>query len=430
MAKQSSNPKIVTKKHIARLERERQQVRLIRTIAIVGIAIVVLLLTYGYLKLNVLVLQEPVAEVNGVKIKTGEWQERVRLERVNLYNQLNRYQFFQQTFGMDTSQEQQDIYTQLGSTDTIGQRVLDQMINEVLIRQEAEKRGITASAEEVENLLREAYNFYPDGTPTPTITPTEFAMPTLSSQQLTVYPPTSTPTIEPTATLEPTSTPDTSVTATATATTAPSTPTPVPQPATATSTPYTLDGYKEQYKKTITEFKSYGISEKTLRSVYEVEILRNKLMDEMAKDLSHTDTQVLLRHILVPNEVAAATIEDHLKKGEDFATLAARFSKDTGSAANGGVYDWAPASNYVEEFKNAALTQEIGVIGPPVKTTYGYHIIQVIGREELPITDDQFEQKKQTTFNDWVTKAHDEAAILTFDIWRDRVPTEPVLTQQ
>ena len=113
--------------------------------------------------------------------------------------------------------------------------------------------------------------------------------------------------------------------------------------------------------------------------------------------------------------------------GFDFSDQAREFSTDTVSAVNGGYYDWAPATNYVEEFKQAVLTQPIGEIGKPVKTEYGYHIIQVIGREELPITDSQFEQKKQTVFNDWLTAARESAETTTYDIWMERVPTEPVL---
>jgi hypothetical protein len=88
MAKQSPNPKLVTKKHIARVERERRQINLIRGIAIGGIVLVVGLLLYGYLQANVIFKRAPVAEVEGTRILTGEWQERVRLERVSLYNQL------------------------------------------------------------------------------------------------------------------------------------------------------------------------------------------------------------------------------------------------------------------------------------------------------------------------------------------------------
>lgn len=429
MAKQSPNPKVVTKKHLARLEREQRQIRLIRAISIAGIIIVVGLLVYGYLKINVLSLREPVAEVNGVKITTEQWQERVRLERVNLYNQLTRYQFFQQSFGMDTTQQQQDITNQLNSTETIGQRVIDQMVDEILVRQEAEKRGIKVSSEEVNKLLQEAYAFYPNGSPTPTITPTEVKYPTMSAQELTIYPSTSTPTLAPTETLAPSSTPDTSVTPTATGTAAPATPTAVPELPTESPTPYTLEGYQKRYQETLTQFKGYGISEKTLHDVYEVELLRQKLQKDIAKDLPHTETQVWARHILVDTEVSAKQVEELLKAGEPFDKVARDLSKDTGSAAKGGDLGWAPASNYVPEFADAVLKQEIGVVGQPVKTQYGYHIIQVLARQELPLTNDQFEQKSQKAYDDWLAATRTAAKITVHDVWKTRVPTEPVLTQ-
>lgn len=430
MAKQSSNPRVVTKKHQARLERERRQIRLIRAIAIAGVVIVVGLLVYGYLKLNILSLHEPVAVVNGVKITTQQWQERVRLERINLYNQLNRYQFFQQSFGMDTTQQQQEILTQLNSTETIGQRVLDQMVDDILVRQEAKKRGITASKEEVDSLLQEAYNFYPNGSPTPTITPTEVKYPTMSAQQLTVYPSTATATKAPTETVVPSSTPDVAVTPTATFTAAPPSPTAVPELPTESPTPYTIEGFQKQYNDTLTEFKGYGISEKTLREVYEMQILRTKLQENIAKDLPHTEVQVWARHILVDTEVAAIQVEELLKTGEPFEKVAQDLSKDSGSAVKGGDLGWAPASNYVPEFKDAVLKQEIGVVGPPVKTQYGFHIIQVIDRQELALTNDQFEQKTQTAYNDWLTSTRDAADKKIYDVWKERVPTEPVLGQQ
>lgn len=430
MAKQSSNPKVITKKHMARLERERRQIRLIRGIAIGGVVVVLGLLLYGYLQLNVLQQREAVAEVNGVKISTGNWQERVRLERVSLYNQLSQYQFFQQSFGMDTTQQQQEILASLNSTEAMGDRVLNMMIDEVLIRQEAEKRGIKIDSAEVDKFIQEAYEFFPDGTPSPTVTPTEFAYPTLSSKQLKIYPATSTPTEAPTATAEPTFTPDPSVTATATATIAPPTPTPVPALPTVSPTPYTLEGFNERFKQTLDQFKEYGISEKTLRTVYEIEILRKKLQEDVTKDVPQTETQVLARHILVDSEEETKTVQLLLNQGEDFAEVARKYSKDTGSGQNGGDLGWAPASNYVPEFAEAVKTQEIGVIGEPVKTQFGYHIIQVIAREELPLTGSQLDQKKQTVFDEWLTSAREAAKTTIYDIWKERVPTEPVLQQQ
>jgi parvulin-like peptidyl-prolyl isomerase len=317
--------------------------------------------------------------------------------------------------------------TELNTPDVIGQRVLDQMVDEVLIRQEAEKRGITASTEEVQTLLQESYNFFPNGSPTPTITPTEVLFPTMSSQQMTIYPATATATEAATGTPEPNTTPE-DTTPTATFTAGPPTPTFVPEAATATTTPYTLEGFQQQYNETLTEFKDYGISEQTLREVYEVQILRQKLQEDLAKDLPRTDVQVWARHILVDTAELAKQVQTMLLAGEDFAKVAQDFSKDTGSAANGGDLGWQPASNFVPEFSEAVKTQEIGAIGEPVQTQYGYHVIQVIAREELPLTDAQFETKAQTALTDWLTAAREAADKTINEIWRERVPTEPVLS--
>jgi parvulin-like peptidyl-prolyl isomerase len=428
MAKQNT-PKVITKKHMARLERERRQINLIRSIALAGIVIVVGLLAYGYLRLNVFALREPVAKVNGVTITTGEWQERVKFQRAQMIQVYGQYSMYQQ-FGMDVTQQLQQIQGTLDSPELLGQQVLDQMTDEILIRQEAEKRGISVSKEELDNYFKESFGFFPDGTPTPTITPTEFVFPTLSSEQLTIYPPTSTPTESPTSTVTPTATLDPSATPPPTATKTLPTPSPVPQAATATSTPYTLEGYQTNYQDMLKSFGTYNVSEKTVRSVYEVDLLRKKLVDDIAKDTPHTEEQVLARHILVETEEEAKAAYDRLKKGEDFATVAQEVSKDTGSAANGGELGWQPRSFFVKEFSDAAFSQKIGEIGQPVKTDFGYHIIQVIAREELPLTSTQYDQKKETAFNDWLTAEKEKAKIETFDVWKERVPTEPALQAQ
>ena len=79
-------PKIQSKKHIARLERERRQTKLIQYIAIGVVAAVILVLGYGYLDLTVLQKYQPVAEVNGEKITTKEFQARVTIQRNQLLN--------------------------------------------------------------------------------------------------------------------------------------------------------------------------------------------------------------------------------------------------------------------------------------------------------------------------------------------------------
>lgn len=426
MSNQENKPKTLTKKHIARLERERRQVAIVRTVAVVMIGVVIALLGYGYLDANVLQKQKPVAEVNGEKITIARFQERVQLQRVNMVNMYQQYQFYQQNFGMDMSQQIQELDFYLNSPETIGQLVIDQMIGEVLIRQEAEKRGITVTDADVENAIQAAYRFFPDGTPTPTITPTAFEYPTLSAEQLTLYPHTPTPTIAPTFTPAPTSTPDPSATATPTepASGRP-TPTFVPEAATPTTTPYTLDGFKSEYQSTVDQLKSYGISEPVLRDVYRNNLLRQKLEELITADTPAVEEQVWARHILVATPAEAKAVVELLQNGSDFAELARKFSTDTGSGAQGGDLGWFGKGMMVPEFETAAFTQPIGEIGEPVQTQFGYHIIQVLARQELPVSASQLEQNKQTAFSDWLTKAKEEAQITNYDTWVSQIPPMP-----
>ena len=80
----ASDEKIVTKKHMARLEKEKRQRKflLIGIIAVVAIAIIVIV--YGVLSKTVLLEGKTVAKVNDEKITVSEFQDRVRYERYSL----------------------------------------------------------------------------------------------------------------------------------------------------------------------------------------------------------------------------------------------------------------------------------------------------------------------------------------------------------
>jgi len=425
--KKTINP---SKKHIARLEHDRIQVARVRMVAIVMFVVIALLLGYGYLDTNYLQVRKPVAEVNGEKITILQWQERMQLQRVNLTNLYQRYTYAQQSFGMDFSQQLQELDYYLQNPEALGQIVLDQMVDEVLIKQEAEDRGITVSDVELEQYIQEKlFNFYPNGTPVPTITPTAFEYPTLTADQLTIYPSTATPTTAPTSTIEPTSTPDLSVTPTATFTAAPPTPTFVPEDVTATPTEYTEDGYKTEYQATMNDYKSYGVSEETLRSVYLNAILREKVQAAITAETPTTDEQAWARHILVDSESEAKAVYELLKNGSDFGRLAQQFSKDTGSGANGGDLGWFGKGAMVSEFETAAFTQPIGEIGEPVKTQFGYHIIQVLDRQNLPLSASQLQQNRDNAFSEWLTTTKDGADIVTNDSWKLNIPPSPIQTQ-
>ncbi len=190
--------KAPNKKHIARLERERRQTRMIVWTAAAVVVIVLGLIGFSLLNEKYLQPRQAVALVGEEKITTAQFQARVRLQRDQLINQYIQYTQFGQMFGMDFSAQLQQLEYQLSElgAEVLGQNVLDSMINEILLRNEAAKLGITASEEEIQERVQEVFDYYPNGTPTASITPTEVVMPVISDEQAAIVTITPTPTLE------------------------------------------------------------------------------------------------------------------------------------------------------------------------------------------------------------------------------------------
>lgn len=131
-------------------------------------------------------------------------------------------------------------------------------------------------------------------------------------------------------------------------------------------------------------------------------------------------TEVCAHHILVATAEEAAGIEAELAAGADFATIATERSTDTTSGAEGGDLGCAAAGPYVPEFRDAVLSQEVGVVGPPVESQFGFHVIVVDSREDAVLDDvrDQVRARLaedvQAAFGEWFNNAL-SAADITVD---------------
>ena len=90
-----------------------------------------------------------------------------------------------------------------------------------------------------------------------------------------------------------------------------------------------------------------------------------------------TAEQVRARHILVADLPKANDVEAKLKAGAKFEDLAKDFSTDPSSKVKGGELGFFAKGQMVPAFQAAAFSQKIGVVGPPVKSPFGYHIIEV-----------------------------------------------------
>ena len=171
-----------------------------------------------------------------------------------------------------------------------------------------------------------------------------------------------------------------------------------------------------------------GFKEADYRQLFETQILEKKLKDEITVDVQHTEKQVWARHILVSDAAVAVTIVERLKNGDDFATLAKELSEDTGSAVNGGDLGWFGSGAMVAEFETAAFALEKSgdFTTEPVKSQFGYHIIQLIAKQDRPLTQEQFDAARNKVFQDWLTAAREEYGVETFDdVWKAHIPTEP-----
>ena len=83
----------------------------------------------------------------------------------------------------------------------------------------------------------------------------------------------------------------------------------------------------------------------------------------------------------------AEELQKAIKGGKDFAELAKTESDDTGSGAQGGSLGTFGHGQMVPEFEAAAFTLPINEVSDPVKSAFGYHIIQVQSREAKKLTD-------------------------------------------
>lgn len=128
--------------------------------------------------------------------------------------------------------------------------------------------------------------------------------------------------------------------------------------------------------------KNNVVSDDTLRKEYEV--LKVQMGDKEYK----------ARHILVENESTARDIIANLKKGGNFAKIAAEKSIDDGSKENGGELNWSPPAAYVRPFSEALVKlSKGGMTEQPVQTSFGWHVIQLM--DTRPMEVPPFEEVKQ-----------------------------------
>ena len=139
--------------------------------------------------------------------------------------------------------------------------------------------------------------------------------------------------------------------------------------------------------------------------------------------------QAEVRHILfTPNEVRDQDqarelinqIYERLKAGADFAELSREYSDDPGSGASGGDLGWVSPGDMVPEFEQAMDATPTGELSTPVRSQFGWHVLQVTDRREADIGEEvQRNQVRQMLYGRrfeeelpiWLRKIRSEAYV-------------------
>lgn len=87
------------------------------------------------------------------------------------------------------------------------------------------------------------------------------------------------------------------------------------------------------------------------------------------------------RHILVASEDQAQEIKDRIANGEDFGDLAREVSLCPSGRDGGNLGTFRPGQ-MVREFNDVCFNEAVGVVHGPVKTQFGYHLIEITARDE------------------------------------------------
>jgi len=154
-----------------------------------------------------------------------------------------------------------------------------------------------------------------------------------------------------------------------------------------------------------------------------------KLSEVRQKDTQLLVDQAKSRHILIsPSDILTveeakariSKLKQRIAGGEDFAQLAATNSDDKSSAVNGGELGWVNPGTMVKEFEDAMNELSVGEVSDPVRTQFGWHLIQVLERRKHDNTE-EFQKnqareiirqrKIEPALQNWLRRIRDESFV-------------------
>ena len=185
-------------------------------------------------------------------------------------------------------------------------------------------------------------------------------------------------------------------------------------------------GSQKKYEDSL---KEQGITDERVREELRAPLLSEKIFAKVGNSAKVTDAEIEayynsnpqfsaqkasrdVRHILVPTKALANDLRRQLTNGADFAALAKKYSTDPGSNKTGGKLT-IQRGQTVPEFEKVAFALGVGELSEPVKTQFGWHVIEALSAEKAgvktplksvrqTISDTLLGQKKSDAVTKWL----------------------------
>jgi parvulin-like peptidyl-prolyl isomerase len=366
-----------TKKQIAFGRKEARQNRIIwLSVGVLGL-IILLILGYALIQEIMLKPAAPVAVVNGTKIQVGDYQDLLQFRRYNTYGNIVNLQ--NELGTLDTTQEGSEFLTsfyeqQLQQLQTnlalAPQSVLDELIEDELIREKAEESGLTVTDDEVTQTIDE--DLQRAAAPPPQV-------PISDTEQIPA-------------------------------------PTPVPQ-----------EQLDEIYQNAL---DNMGLSDKQFRTILKRSLYRTELQDLLASQVMTTGLVVHVQLVQTDTDEEATVALERIESGEDFGLVAREVSTDTLTAENGGDLGWVTtgqlSSRYGEDLDTTVFAMEVGQI-EKVQGNGQFYLVLVLERDENgPLPTEVVSLQQNSALSDWLLERKESPEVqIERLLTPDQIPPDP-----
>ncbi len=369
-----------TKKQIALGRKQARQNRII-WLSLSALALVILgVLGFGLTKEFLLKPGQPVAVVDGTKIRADDYQALLTYRRYSLHRNIADLQAALQS--VDTSQDSSDFIVQFyqqqlqqmeSALSTISDTTLDEMIDNVLVQEKAQELGITVTDADVQATINDQLQQAAAQSATTPITGTEDVP----------------------------------------------TPTPVPQ-----------EQIDQTYQNALT---SMMLSDKEFRNIVKDGLYQTRVQEALATEVVTTGLIVHAQMIQTDTQEVALQALQRIENGEDFATVAQEVSGDTQTKDKGGDLGWVAtgqlSSLYGQPMEDLVFSLGVGEAGT-VESNGKFYVVQVLDRNENgPLPSEVVTQRQNSALQDWLQerKASPDVQIERM-LTPDQIPPDPFST--